>query len=581
MSVSSEQDHARLRRARLRRLVPICVFVGLAAVMTWPLPLRPATQLPLGTSSAATVPMFNVWTIWWNADRLAHGLDGYWDAPIFAPVEDTFALSEPQPATWIVSPVVWTAGPVLAANAYLWIALTLNGLTAFSLLRSQRLTWFASLAGGCLIETLPFVQWQLGVLQLVPLCGVFWTIQTLRSFSLRPSLKHGFLVGLAFAVTYLICGHTALLLSLLLTPAAIWYPGKAMFSREGWTGLVVAVGTAVLALSPVVLHQMQVLENRSGGEDAQGWRRTLPERIALSLQLTDYLFPLKSPDAADVHGRARNWPASPGWLTMTVALPGAVFGLTRRRWRRWTAFLLTILCAAVALSLGPNLLIAGWRPYESLADVWPGLAHIRNVFRFAQFAQIATVLLACLAFHTLSLTARRLRSRQLRLSRLLSWTAPAAGLLCLLQIPPSGCPAFDVPAVSASDQWIATVRSEASEDTVVCLPLSSGNRLKDWELTTLWMYRATFHQQVLVNGYSGYFPPDYLAFRKAVNNSFPGEAAYQALSDRGVTVCVVDRNTVSRDHIELTGNGRWFLQWIAGDDQRNIDVYRLMERSPQ
>ena len=54
-----------------------------------------------GSSQVATVPLFNLWTIWWNADRLRHGLKDYWDAPIFYPERDTFAFSEPQPTTMI------------------------------------------------------------------------------------------------------------------------------------------------------------------------------------------------------------------------------------------------------------------------------------------------------------------------------------------------------------------------------------------------------------------------------------------------------------------------------------------------
>jgi len=30
------------------------------------------------------VPRLNLWTLWWNSERLLHGYRGYWQAPIFA-----------------------------------------------------------------------------------------------------------------------------------------------------------------------------------------------------------------------------------------------------------------------------------------------------------------------------------------------------------------------------------------------------------------------------------------------------------------------------------------------------------------
>jgi len=31
-----------------------------------------------------TVPRLNLWTLWWNSERLLHGYRGYWHAPVFA-----------------------------------------------------------------------------------------------------------------------------------------------------------------------------------------------------------------------------------------------------------------------------------------------------------------------------------------------------------------------------------------------------------------------------------------------------------------------------------------------------------------
>ena len=161
-------------------LAELAAYLVLAIVSTWPLARFGASALPLGTESAATVPLLNVWTIWWNADRAAHLYCGYWDAPIFAPTPGTFAFSEPMPTTVVVAPLVWFGGHrILAYNGFLLAALTLNGWTAFRLLRSMRLRWLACVLGGGLVEMLPLVHSELGVLQMVPLCGIVWTIHAL------------------------------------------------------------------------------------------------------------------------------------------------------------------------------------------------------------------------------------------------------------------------------------------------------------------------------------------------------------------------------------------------------------------
>jgi hypothetical protein len=75
------------------------LYAALAIVLTWPLALRLTTHLPIGAESSPTVPLFNLWTLRWNAERLAEGYRGYWDAPIFHPTTGAFAFSEPQPLT--------------------------------------------------------------------------------------------------------------------------------------------------------------------------------------------------------------------------------------------------------------------------------------------------------------------------------------------------------------------------------------------------------------------------------------------------------------------------------------------------
>jgi len=103
------------RATRLPRWACLAYAVG-ALVATWPLPLHLAPRVPTGTEPTATVPLFNLWSLRWNADRLAHLYAGYWQAPIFHPARGTFASSEPEPLSGLAfAPIHWLTG-----NQVLW-----------------------------------------------------------------------------------------------------------------------------------------------------------------------------------------------------------------------------------------------------------------------------------------------------------------------------------------------------------------------------------------------------------------------------------------------------------------------------
>jgi hypothetical protein len=66
-----------------------------ALLSTWPLALHLTSAVPLGTETAATIPLFDLWTLWWAGGRLRHGFAALWNAPIFNPTSGAFAFSEP------------------------------------------------------------------------------------------------------------------------------------------------------------------------------------------------------------------------------------------------------------------------------------------------------------------------------------------------------------------------------------------------------------------------------------------------------------------------------------------------------
>ncbi|MEN8160879.1 MAG: hypothetical protein ABFS41_12470, partial [Myxococcota bacterium] len=369
-------------------------YLLLAVWSTWPIARVLTTHLPLGSERAVTVPLMNAWTVWWNADRLRHGFASYWDAPIFYPDSDAFAFSEAQPTTLLVAPFVWLFDtPVAAYNLYLLLGLALNGWFGARLLLTVYGRLGPAVLGGALLEMLPFVHWQLGVLQNVPLWGVLWTLHALWRFSEAPRIRTAISAGVAFAVTYAGCNYHGLFLGLLLIPSAAFLLGSRLQEPRAWLRGVPGAAVAVLLLLPVVAVQLRVSREYQWITD-----RNLDLVRALSAEYGDYtatpwpqLLPLGDL-AAD--NRRHVMPLSSGYAKYALAALGLVGAAFVRRHRRWTAFCVTLGLLAVMLSMGPKLRIGSFVPYLWLVDVVPGFTSVRSVFRASVFAQISVAFLA-------------------------------------------------------------------------------------------------------------------------------------------------------------------------------------------
>ncbi len=202
--------------------IPQAVFFAFLAAGLTSAEFRSPKTLPLISTDVSTVPLLNAWTIGWNADRAKGGFEGYWDAPIFFPLDNAFAFSEPQPATVLVAPVVWATGSVIVAyKAWLFISLFLNGLFAALLLKRLGYVWFLQLAGGIAVALLPVVHQNLDVLQLVPVWGILWFWSSLIELANRPRTRSAIETGLAFGTCFALCVHQACLLSLVMVFAGL------------------------------------------------------------------------------------------------------------------------------------------------------------------------------------------------------------------------------------------------------------------------------------------------------------------------------------------------------------------------
>ena len=254
-----------VRYARHAWAFELSLFLLLAVASTWPLGSSIGSTIPQGQERVATVPLFNLWTIWWNADRAGKMFEGYWNAPIFAPSEHSFALSEAQATTVLVAPVVGGLGArTLAYNVYLLGMLTLNGWSGSLLLRSLTGSRLVGIWGGAALLLLPFVHWQLGVLQLTSISGVLLTLHFLLRFVRDLRLKDAALTGVAIGYCYLSCNYYGYQLCLVLLVSSM----VLLLSRTDFRKLVIGAGVAGvvagLIVGPVVASSCRFLGSSPG-----------------------------------------------------------------------------------------------------------------------------------------------------------------------------------------------------------------------------------------------------------------------------------------------------------------------------
>lgn len=563
-------------------LISWLLYVALVAVLQWPLVCAPLTSLSLGPTESPVVPLFNLWTYWWNADRAAQGFQGYWDAPIFYPVADTFAFSEPQPTSLFVAPVIWlTESRILAYNVYFWLAWLLNGIFTERLLRQRGTPIFLARLGGVTMIMLPLLQWNRDVIQLVPVWGILWVWSCFLTLSISPTTKAGIELGLAAGMTSLMCMHYGLFVAIL-SAVGVCVLIRDWTRWKTWRAWSAGALVAALFAGPMIWKVHSVLS------ELQTQR---PEALVqnLSLHPGDYtaawghnVIPWGTM-AARVH-----WQTSPGWLKCAVAALGLLFGLMHRRYRRWVLFLGLTVGTALALSLGKNLEIHGWSVWDQLCRVVPGLSQVRSPYRFANFYQMAVVVLAFELLRVAALYDRAHRIRMAiwwpasfrdRASRYLGRLVIAVvGLAMTIEVLPLRTQTWNVSQVRLGTEWIDFVRRETPAGrAILCLPFAHGAQLEDFGLTAKWMYAGTFHGVPLVNGYSGFFPVEETELRGEFENASPTIERLTQLQLDGVEFVVMSPEHLPRP---LPPTSASLKIEKAFTDPSGIEVYRLVAFKP-
>jgi hypothetical protein len=562
---------------RAARVATALLYLGLALASTWPLASRLDAALPQGTDRAATVPLFQAWSIWWTSDRVAAGFEGFWDAPIFFPTTRSFVFSDPVLLEGFAAAPLFAAGasPALAHNAVLLLALVLNGGFALGLLRAVGLAAPAAAAGGAMMVMLPYVHHELGVLMLVPLAGILGTIWALARFARRPSAAGGLALGLAAAATYLLCGQYGVFLVLVVAPSAAWLARRELLAPRPLLWLLLGALLCAVLLAPLVSVQLEAL-----GE--HGFRRGERLALASSSHPTAWLatpwpalLPIPGvPVVEEVWMQAH----FPGAGKVALALLGLAWGLRRPEWRRWTAFLLTASVAAALFSALPRLEVGELSPYRVLHDRVPGLAQMRSYWRFIVVTQIGVVLLAAQGLHALLAAARAPGAGEAAPARrsLASAAVVALGLVAAVELWPARQNLAPVPDLAAWRPWSEWVEEQVDpEQALVYLPFPASSGVADYEETSRWMYLGALHRRRMVNGYSGFFPRPYRALAKLLRGC-PEPGAYDTLAAAGLGTLVIRSSWLGEHPGCGPPEASWRREFHA--DALDVEIHRRAPR---
>lgn len=524
-----------------------------------------STEVVVHGDFEPVVPLFNAWAVWWNS-RVCIFSSGYWDAPIFAPSAGTFAFSEPQPITGLLAPLVWLGWtPVLVHNVYSFVTVLLNGVfggvCATRLARSSLVGGFAAIA----FASLPVLANHLHVIQLAAVWPVVWLWSSLFAARDCPGWLSGVWFGLATGLMFWVCVHHGLFHLILLgvaLPCVLW-PFRRQrlhwLDRDRLKCLAAFGLTTVLLAAPIVLP-MKVSLDRYEFERSDQFVERLSAKPRHYVQTPASIW---SPGPTGLSEGAELWPGAAVLVLASVGMVAAV-----RKKVRWAITLAAVGVVAFTLSFGATLRWGDWSPWFWIADRVPGLAQVRSVHRFGMFTHLCLILLACAGLQWFIEAARSLR-QSLRITLRVIAIGLAVG--CVLEQFPVRKSLSGVPRIDANADWIQAVRKNTTpESFAMCLPMGQGTDLASFRPEAEWMYQATVHGQRLFNGYSGFFPRDYMRFREQLGNGTLAADDWTRLYNSGLRVLVVDRRRAKLPTLPTT-----ISVFPLHDDPDGFSVYRL------
>ena len=497
------------------RATLLAAFVLLAVVHTWPLARYPTSRSRLDSADGA----LNAWIVSWVAHTLPRHPTQLFNAPIFHPSPLTLAYSEPLIVEGVIAMPVRAVGgsPALAFNVVLLAGLALTGwavsLFAWRITSSLPAAVLAGSAAAFNAHTLM----RLPHLQALHLEFLPLALLALDRLTSSGRARDGALIGLALALQALASIYALVFTGWAIVMATMASVRSVANRRRFWIGMLAAAAVAALMLAPL-LYPYYVVSHQAG------LTRNVHEAERFSSTWRDYLF-----TGARVHYAL--WSSAfsssadanfPGILVSVLAALGLVTGWRDSRHIRIAA---AVTVASVLLSMLPRMPGFAWA-HDHIAV----LSAIRGYSRAGQIALVGAALLAA---HGLAHLQRRCPTPR-------AWWTVAACAIILVNLEALRAP-IDY-AVFAGIPRIYEELDDQPAGAVLELPIyGPGAEFHN----APYMVNGTEYWRPLVNGYSGFLPPDYAAIC-ATLHQFPDAASLAWLRSAHVTTVVLHRAEFAR-----------------------------------
>jgi len=493
----------------------VCIaalFTLLTVVMTWPM------ARVLGSRSVEHHDVFfNVWRLAWIQHALATS-SVLFDGNQFYPERQVLAYSDAMLVEGLIAAPLFAAGlkPLLIHNLMLLGAIAASGVGMFTLARYLSRSTGAAIVAGLVFAFAPYrfghimhmeLQWTMWI------PWAFWAMQrTLETGRLRFGLLTGAFLALQIGSSI----YYGIFLAILLTVAGAVQLVRVAPSQRLKTIGVFAAGALVAA--SVAIPYSKPYRDATGRVGI----RAIPEILMHSAKPSDYLL---VSEGNLLYGPAHAAPAElalfPGYVALVLALVAVV---AIRPSAVMFSYVIGLLLA-FDLSLGLNGIV--YPVLHEHVGVFKGLrAPARASIFFLMFLAALAARGCAVALRPLPVMARM-------------GAIAAIGAVALLEywvVPLRLWPYPERPALYA-------FLARQPDGIVAEFPVPRVDLLPGHDAR--YIYMSIFHWKRLVNGYSGYYPPSYLARLERLA-TFPDAGSIAQLRADGVRYVIVHEGSYIR-----------------------------------
>jgi hypothetical protein len=462
-------------------------------------------------------PMFSTWRVAWIAHQLPRDPLHLLDANILYPARRSAVFSDATPLLGVMgAPLIWLGAPaVYVYNVLLMASFVTAAIGAFLLVRELTGSAVAAYFAGIVFAFSPYRFEHYNHLEIVWSCWIPLSLWALHRTIATDRWLFGILTGLFIAAQVFSCLYLAVFLGTWLAGIGILMLALRMLDVRSQAFRALVAGAIIGGVIVAPYGRAYMGSSRIVGTRSDAEVRTY------SAHLVNYLSSLPI-------NRLYGWTANlghqdekslfPGVTAIVVALIGLWPPLCRRR-------LLYALALLFAFDLSRGLY--GFT-YGPLRDAIPFFHGLRVAARAATMVQLALAVLGGYGI------ARLLAVKRAAAAPAIGAAVTAAAMLLTIVEYTNGpiplAPLQTKPTVLQS--WLADQR-----DIVIAeLPIPRIDRLPGED--GRYEFLSTFHWQKMVNGYSSFVPPRYLALMESMVN-FPDSASIASLHVRDVTHIVI------------------------------------------